>query len=53
MNQVSRANLAIAFGPVLLRARREGEKLGTVQDMIWQCKAVETILDKYVDIFVE
>lgn len=51
---MSRSNLAIVFGPTLLGARREGEGLGaTVQDTSWQCKAVETILDKYVDIFVD
>ncbi|QRV89091.1 Rho GTPase-activating protein 12 [Ceratobasidium sp. AG-Ba] len=54
VNQMSRSNLAIVFGPTLL-GRREGEEaLGAkVQDMSWQCKAIETILDKYVDIFVD
>ena len=54
VNQMSRSNLSIVFGPTLLGARRDGEELGTtVQDMSWQCKAIETILGKYVDIFVE
>lgn len=48
VNQMSRSNLAIVFGPTLLW--REGEGM---QDTSWQCKAIETILDKYVDIFVE
>ncbi|KAG8718042.1 hypothetical protein FRC08_006076 [Ceratobasidium sp. 394] len=54
VNQMSRSNLAIVFGPTLLGRREGDEALGaTVQDMSWQCKAVETILDKYVDIFVD
>ncbi|CUA74628.1 Breakpoint cluster region protein [Rhizoctonia solani] len=54
VNQMSRSNLAIVFGPTLLGARREDGELGaSVQDTSWQCKAIETILDKYVDIFVE
>ncbi|QRW17295.1 Rho-GTPase-activating protein [Rhizoctonia solani] len=54
VNQMSRSNLAIVFGPTLLGARREDGELGaSVQDTSWQCKAIETILDKYVDIFVD
>ncbi|EUC55618.1 GTPase-activator protein for Rho-like GTPase family protein [Rhizoctonia solani AG-3 Rhs1AP] len=47
VNQMSRSNLAIVFGPTLLGARREDGELGAsvVQDTSWQCKAIETILD--------
>ncbi|KAG9122622.1 hypothetical protein FRC07_000933 [Ceratobasidium sp. 392] len=46
VNQMSRSNLAIVFGPTLLGRREGDEALGaTVQDMSWQCKAIETILD--------
>ncbi|KAF8668177.1 Activator of mitotic machinery Cdc14 phosphatase activation C-term [Rhizoctonia solani] len=49
VNQMSRSNLAIVFGPTLLGARREDGELGaSVQDTSWQCKAIETILDKVV-----
>ncbi|CAE6431774.1 unnamed protein product [Rhizoctonia solani] len=38
VNQMSRSNLAIVFGPTLLGARREDGELGAtvVQDTSWQ-----------------
>ena len=63
MNQMSAHNLAIVFGPTLLRSPNDPaskDKLANasggpvdLQDMNYQCKAIETILLKYRDIFVE
>ncbi|WFD29036.1 Rho GTPase-activating protein [Malassezia sp. CBS 17886] len=60
MNQMSAHNLAIVFGPTLLSPPHEmtagdGPAGGPVylQDMNYQCKAIETILFKYRDIFVD
>jgi len=59
-NQMSAHNLAIVFGPTLLRSPHEAQMASTgaggavfLPDMGLQCKAVETILLKYRDIFVE
>lgn len=59
-NQMSAHNLAIVFGPTLLRSPHEAQMSGAgasgamfLPDMSLQCKAVETILLKYRDIFVE
>ena len=63
INQMSAHNLAIVFGPTLLRSPNDPaskDKLANasggpvdLQDMNYQCKAIETILLKYRDIFVE
>ena len=63
INQMSAHNLAIVFGPTLLSpppdvvasdmsANASGGPVH-LQDMAHQCKAIETILLKYRDIFVE
>lgn len=61
-NQMSAHNLAIVFGPTLLRSPNEGQvarasqgHAGPVylQEMSYQVLAVETILVKFYDIFVE
>lgn len=59
INQMSARNLAIVFGPNLLKPQ-DGDAGVTagggpvqLQDMQFQCKAIETILLKYRDIFVE
>lgn len=60
-NQMSAHNLAIVFGPTLLRSPHEAQMAGAgagmggsfLPDMNLQCKAIETILVKYRDIFVE
>jgi len=59
-NQMTAHNLAIVFGPTLLRSPNEAQVAGAsggnpayLQEMTYQCIAVETILDKYRDIFVE
>lgn len=46
------SNLAIVFGPTLLRAPSE-DASSSIQDMQYQYKAIETILEHYRDIFVE
>lgn len=51
-NQMSVSNLAIVFGPTLLRAPAENAS-NSIQDMQYQYKAIETILEHYRDIFVE
>ncbi|PKI83923.1 hypothetical protein MVES_002251 [Malassezia vespertilionis] len=61
VNQMSAHNLAIVFGPTLLSAPPDqiqsdvGKNGGPVQlqDMNYQCMAIETILTKYRDIFVD
>lgn len=66
INQMSAHNLAIVFGPTLLRSPHEAQMAGAgaaashggvgqmyFPDMSLQCKAIETILLKYRDIFVE
>ncbi|PWN97700.1 GTPase activating protein [Tilletiopsis washingtonensis] len=57
-NQMSISNLAIVFGPTLLSpppgtAGGEGPGGVHLQDMSFQCKAVETILERYAAIFVD
>lgn len=59
-NQMTAHNLAIVFGPTLLRSPNEAQVAGAsggnpayLQEMTYQCVAIETILDKYRDIFVE
>ncbi|CBQ69004.1 related to GTPase-activating protein beta-chimerin [Sporisorium reilianum SRZ2] len=64
LNQMSASNLAIVFGPTLLSPPPAGYDDGGVNgggvgggiqihDMSFQCRAVETILDKYREIFVD
>jgi hypothetical protein len=43
---MSISNLAIVFGPTLFRPP-PGQEASQLQDMTWQCKAVETILIHY------
>ncbi|KAJ9106365.1 hypothetical protein QFC21_001511 [Naganishia friedmannii] len=52
INHMSVSNLSIVFGPTLLGAPPE---LGSMnlEHMSFQCKAIETILLKYKEIFVE
>lgn len=45
-NQMHASNLAIVFGPTLFRPP-PGEEPLALQDMQWQCKAIETILRHY------
>ncbi|OWZ38970.1 GTPase activating protein [Cryptococcus neoformans Tu259-1] len=52
INQMSVSNLSIVFGPTLLGAPPEEGGLN-LEHMSFQCKAIETILDKYHEIFVE
>ncbi|KAH8928949.1 GTPase activating protein [Atractiella rhizophila] len=55
-NSMTVSNLAIVFGPNLLGPPSGEEGVGgimKIQDMQWQCRAVETILEHYVAIFVE
>ncbi|KDN46778.1 GTPase activating protein [Tilletiaria anomala UBC 951] len=58
-NQMSASNLAIVFGPTLLSPpisagdMNGGAGAMQLQDMSFQCKAIETILEKYKEIFVE
>lgn len=60
-NGMSPYNLSVVFGPTLLgpsptaAANADGQPGGgtTLQDMHWQCKAIETILEHYADIFVD
>ena len=49
---MSRSNLAIVFGPTLLGPPPE-EAAAVLQDMQWQCKAIETILEHYAEIFID
>lgn len=51
-NSMSISNLAIVFGPTLLRAPSDNAS-SSIHDMQFQYKAIETILDHYRDIFVE
>ena len=51
-NSMSRSNLAIVFGPTLLGPPPE-EAAAVLQDMQWQCKAIETILEHYAEIFID
>ncbi|KAJ1017793.1 hypothetical protein NDA16_005110 [Ustilago loliicola] len=67
LNQMSASNLAIVFGPTLLSPPPAGYEDGKpgangtaqaaggiqIHDMSFQCRAVETILDKYREIFVD
>ncbi|KAJ1574162.1 hypothetical protein NDA12_005999 [Ustilago hordei] len=65
LNQMSASNLAIVFGPTLLSPPPAGYEdrtttaanasAGGIQlhDMTFQCRAVETILHKYREIFVD
>ncbi len=61
LNQMSASNLAIVFGPTLLSPPPTGYEDGAggvgngiqIHDMSFQCRAVETILDKYREIFVD
>ncbi|KAJ9474960.1 RHO GTPase-activating protein RGD1 [Pseudozyma hubeiensis] len=62
LNQMSASNLAIVFGPTLLSPPMgtngngdAGAAGGGIQihDMSFQCRAVETILEKYREIFVD
>ncbi|WRT69264.1 uncharacterized protein IL334_006248 [Kwoniella shivajii] len=52
VNQMSVSNLSIVFGPTLLGAPPEEGGLN-LEHMSFQCKAIETILEKYNEIFVE
>ncbi|TXT09112.1 hypothetical protein VHUM_02586 [Vanrija humicola] len=52
VNQMSASNLSIVFGPTLLGAPPEEGGLN-LEHMNYQCKAIETILEKYQEIFVE
>jgi len=49
---MSKSNLAIVFGPTLLGPPPDEPALA-LQDMQWQCKAIETILDHYAEIFID
>jgi len=51
-NSMSISNLAIVFGPTLLRAPSD-DASSSIHDMQYQYKAIETILEHYRDIFVE
>lgn len=51
-NSMTISNLAIVFGPTLLRAPSD-DASSSIQDMQYQYKAIETILEHYRDIFVE
>ena len=64
LNQMSASNLAIVFGPTLLSPPPSGYEDASgnanggggamqIHDMSFQCRAVETILDKYREIFVD
>ncbi|KAK1922699.1 hypothetical protein DB88DRAFT_496005 [Papiliotrema laurentii] len=52
INQMSVSNLSIVFGPTLLGAPPNEGGLN-LEHMSYQCKAIETILEKYAEIFVE
>lgn len=51
-NSMTKSNLAIVFGPTLLGPPPE-DAAAVLQDMQWQCKAIETILDHYAEIFID
>lgn len=51
-NSMSVSNLAIVFGPTLLGPPPE-ERAAVLADMQWQCRAIETILEHYAEIFVD
>ena len=51
-NSMSISNLAIVFGPTLL-GPPPTDASAVLQDMQWQCKAIETILEHYAEIFVD
>ncbi|KAG8894882.1 hypothetical protein FRB99_000927 [Tulasnella sp. 403] len=60
INSMTASNLSIVFGPTLLgppppSMAGDGSTSGgtTLQDMNWQCRAVETIIEHYTDIFVD
>ncbi|KZP01550.1 RhoGAP-domain-containing protein [Calocera viscosa TUFC12733] len=57
VNQMRISNLSIVFGPTLLSPPMGGmpgvESGAAFTDNQWQSRAVETILDHYLDIFVE
>ncbi|UZJ56073.1 hypothetical protein CBS101457_005393 [Exobasidium rhododendri] len=61
-NQMSASNLAIVFGPTLLSpppppnqdpSNAASAGAASLQDMSYQCKAIETILERYAAIFVD
>ncbi|KAI5454866.1 hypothetical protein NCC49_002145 [Naganishia albida] len=52
INHMSVSNLSIVFGPTLLGAPPEMGSMN-LEHMSFQCKAIETILLKYKEIFVE
>ncbi|RXK35170.1 GTPase activating protein [Tremella mesenterica] len=52
VNQMSISNLSIVFGPTLLGAPPEQGGLN-LEHMSYQCKAIETILERYHEIFIE
>ncbi|KAK4689393.1 Rho GTPase-activating protein RGD1, partial [Tremellales sp. Uapishka_1] len=52
VNQMSVSNLSIVFGPTLLGAPPDEGGLN-LEHMSFQCKAIETILERYHEIFVE
>ena len=52
VNSMSKSNLSIVFGPTLLGPPPE-DASAVLQDMQWQCKAIETILDHYAEIFID
>lgn len=52
VNQMSVSNLSIVFGPTLLGPPPHEGGLN-LEHMSFQCKAIETILEKYNEIFVE
>ncbi|SCZ87902.1 BZ3500_MvSof-1268-A1-R1_Chr2-3g05370 [Microbotryum saponariae] len=52
-NQMGCSNIAIVFGPNLLGAPPNEGGGSALADMSWQCKCVETILQHYVEIFVD
>ncbi|CAD6572989.1 MAG: hypothetical protein TREMPRED_000705 [Tremellales sp. Tagirdzhanova-0007] len=52
INSMSVSNLSIVFGPTLLGAPPQEGGLN-LEHMSFQCKAIETILERYNEIFVE
>ncbi|GJJ11509.1 hypothetical protein Clacol_005742 [Clathrus columnatus] len=52
-NQMSISNLAIVFGPTLFGSISGSNGATGMADTTWQNKAIETILEHYMDIFVE
>ena len=47
MNKMSRANLAIVFGPTLMGIKTSSD----MQDTTWQVRVIDTILDNVYQIF--